>query len=154
MKIRNNILSKITLSSGLAIALAFAVWPSGSVQAAEELKGYEHSLQMRGIQLRGIDTRAQAEALKPGDTIAMVCVKCKSVAVEYVTLEKGHIKHVTPGVKHLCPGCNSTITIVGNGKDSTRGVTHTCGACGDNSAFCCATKPGSGATKGMEKEKK
>jgi len=149
MKIRNNILSTITLSSGLAIALAFAVWPSGSVQAAEELKGYERSLQMRGI-----NTRTQAEALKPGDTIAMACVKCKSVVVEHVTLEKGHIKHVTPGEKHLCPGCNSYITVVGNGKDSTRKVTHTCAACGDGSAFCCATKPGSSATKGMEKGKK
>jgi hypothetical protein len=149
MKIRNNILSTFTLSSGLAIALAFAAWPSGSVQAAEELKGYERSLQMRGI-----STRAQAEALKPGDSIAMVCVKCKSVAVEYVTLEKGHIKHVTPGVKHLCPGCNSYITVVGNGKDATRKVTHSCGSCGDASAFCCATKPGEATTKGMEKEKK
>ena len=149
MKIKNNILSTFTLSSGLAIALAFAAWPSGSVQAAEELKGYERSLQMRGI-----NTRAQAEALKPGDSIAMVCVKCKSVAVEYVTVEKGHIKHVMPGMKHLCPGCNSYITVVGNGKDATRKVTHTCGSCGDASAFCCATKPGEATTKGMEKEKK
>ena len=149
MKIKSNILSTFTLSSGLAIALAFAAWPSGSVQAAEELKGYERSLQMRGI-----NTRAQAEALKPGDSIAMVCVKCKSVAVEYVTVEKGHIKHVMPGMKHLCPGCNSYITVVGNGKDATRKVTHTCGACGDASAFCCATKPGEATTKGMEKEKK
>ena len=149
MKNRNSILSKITLSSGLALALAFAVWPSGSVQGAEDLKGYERSLQMRGI-----TTRTQAEALKPGDAIAMVCVKCTSVVVEHVTLEKGHIKHVTTGAKHLCPGCNSTITVVGKGKDPTREVTHTCGACGDASAFCCATKPGEGATKGMEKEKK
>ena len=149
MKIKSNILSTFTLSSGLAIALAFAAWPSGSVQAAEELKGYERSLQMRGI-----TTRAQAEALKPGDSIAMVCVKCKSVAVEYVTVEKGHIKHVMPGMKHLCPGCNSYITVVGNGKDATRKVTHTCGSCGDASAFCCATKPGEATTKGMEKEKK
>lgn len=148
MKIKNIIISKIGFSSGLAIALAFAVWPSGSVQAAEDLKGYERSLQMRGIK-----TKAEAEALKPGDTIAMACVKCQSVVVEYVTLEKGHIKHVTPGTKHLCPGCNSTITVVGNGKDATRAVAHTCGACGDGSAFCCASKPGTGATKGMEEKK-
>jgi hypothetical protein len=31
---------------------------------------------------------------------------------------------------------------------------HVCKACGDESAFCCATKPGAGATHGMEKEKK
>jgi hypothetical protein len=147
MKNKNNILSKITLGSGLAVALAFALGTPGTVQAGPELKGAERSLQMRGI-----NTMAQAEALKPDDTIAMICGKCKSVVIETVTLEKGHIKHVIPGTKHLCPSCNSYITVVGNGKDSTRAVTHTCGACGDNSAFCCATKPGSGATTGMEKK--
>ena len=147
MKTVNNILNKISLSSGLAVILAFGAWTPGEVHAAPDLKGYERSLQMQGI-----NTRAQAEALKPGDTIAMVCVKCKSVAVEYVTIEKGHIKHVTPGEKHLCPGCNSYITVIGNGKEAKRGVTHTCESCGDSSAFCCATKPGSGATKGMEKK--
>lgn len=142
MKIKPNI-----LGSCLALALALAAWPSGLVQAAQELKGYERTLQMQGIK-----TSAQAEALKPDDSIAMVCTKCKTVRVEYVTLEKSHIKHVTPGEKHLCSGCNSYITVVGNGKDSTRAVTHTCGSCGDTSAFCCATQPGAGSTKGMEKK--
>ena len=149
MKIKNNILSKITLSSGLAVALAFGLWKPSAIRAAEELKGYERSLQMRGI-----TTRAQAEALKPGDTIAMVCGKCKTVATQTVTLEKGHIRHVIPGEKHLCTGCNSYIKVVGVGKESKNELRHTCEKCGDNSAFCCATKPGEAATKGMEKEKK
>jgi len=149
MNTKHRILSKISLFFGVAAALTLGLGKHGTAGAAEELKGYERSLQMRGI-----NTRAQAEALKPGDSIAMVCVKCKSVAVEYVTIEKGHIKHVMPGMKHLCPGCNSYITVVGNGKDATRKVTHTCGSCGDASAFCCATKPGEATTKGMEKEKK
>ncbi len=149
MKMKYNILSKISFSSGLAAALAFGLWTPGEARADEQLKGYERSLQMRGI-----NTRAQAEALKPGDSIAMVCVKCKSVAVEYVTIEKGHIKHVTPGEKHLCPGCNSYIKVVGVGKESKRELKHVCESCGDSSAFCCATKPGEAATKGMEKEKK
>ncbi len=33
-------------------------------------------------------------------------------------------------------------------------VSHACEKCGTESAFCCATKPGEGATKGMEEEKK
>lgn len=134
-------------SSGLAVALAFALWPPNPVQAAPELKGYERSLQ-----LRSINTPAQAEALKPDDAIAMVCAKCKSVTVEYVTLEKSHIKHVTAGVKHLCPGCNSSIQVVGSGKQAVTEVKHICASCGDTSAFCCATKPGEGKTKGMEKK--
>ena len=31
-------------------------------------------------------------------------------------------------------------------------VKHVCKSCGDDSAFCCATKRGGGATKGMEKK--
>ena len=146
MKMERKILTKISLSCGLAVALIFALWTPSTAKAAPELKGYERSLQMQGI-----NTVAQAKALKTDDTIAMVCAKCKSVVVETVTLEKDHIKHVTSGYKHLCPGCNSSITVVGHGKDATREMTHTCGSCGDGSAFCCATKPGSGATKGMEK---
>ena len=147
MKTKHNLLNKISLSSGFAVALAFALWTPSTVQAAPELKGYERSLQMQGI-----NTLAQAEALKPDDTIAMVCAKCKSVVIETVTLEKDHIKHFTSGYKHLCPGCNSYITVVGVGHYSKNEVTHTCGACGDGSAFCCATKPSSGATKGREKK--
>ena len=38
------------------------------------------------------------------------------------------------------------------GKLSMSEYVHTCSKCGDASAFCCTTKPGGGATKGMEKE--
>ena len=105
------------------------------------------------LHLMGIKTEAQAEALKPGDAIAMVCTKCKSVMVHNVTTEKGHIKVMTVGEKHLCPGCNSTITVTGTGKGKHDVVNHTCEKCGDDSVFCCATKPGAGSTVGMEKEK-
>jgi transcription elongation factor Elf1 len=67
-------------------------------------------------------------------------------------MEKGQPKELIG--THACPGCNSTITVTGHGKGKEMVLKHSCGACGDDSAFCCATKPGSGATKGMEKEKK
>jgi hypothetical protein len=149
MKTNYRIQARTSLWSGLALALAFGLWTPGVACAEVELKGYERSLQMRGL-----NTRAQAEALKPGDTIAMACAKCKSVVVQIVTIEKGHIRHVTPGEKHLCPGCNSYIKVVGVGKESKNELRHVCDKCGDSSAFCCATKPGEAATKGMEKEKK
>ncbi len=147
MKSQRKTFSGLDLFWGLAAVLAFASSMTGEVRAAEELKGYERSLQMRGI-----NTRAQVEALKPGDAIAMVCAKCKSVAIQTVTIEKGHIRHVIPGEKHLCPGCNSYIKVVGVGKESSRELRHVCESCGDSSAFCCATKPGEAATKGMEKK--
>lgn len=110
---KNNTLSQISLSSGLAIALAFGIWIPGEVHAEVELKGYERSLQMQGI-----NTKAQSKALKPDDIIAMVCAKCKSVVIQTVTVENGHHKYVMPGSKHLCPGCNTSITVIGHGSNA------------------------------------
>ncbi len=132
-----------TLITCAAFTLAF------TGNAADQMKGGEHLLHLQGIK-----TRAEAEALKPGDSMAMVCTKCKTVMIERVTVEKGHISHLTTGQKHLCPGCNTYITVVGTGKGAKDEVKHVCEGCGDDSAFCCATKPGTGATKGMSKEKK
>lgn len=137
---------------GALLALALAAWLPATVRAQEPMKpmkGGEHM-----VMLTHINTTNQAADLKPGDTIAMVCTKCKSVMVHNVTTEKGHIQVMTVGEKHLCPGCNSAITVVGVGKGKKNKVKHTCEKCGDNSVFCCATKPGSNPTKGMEEEKK
>ena len=144
------LIGKISLSSSLAIALAAIVWLPSSLPAAEtpKFKGGASDL----MNLKEIKTREEAEALKPGDTIAMACTKCKSIMMHNVTTEKGHIKVMTVGEKHLCPGCNSTIETVGFGKGKHAEVKHVCKSCGDDSVFCCATKPGSGATKGMEKK--
>src|ERR1043166_5784609 len=97
MKTNNNLITKISLYSGLALGLTFAAWLPAHANAAEQMKGAEHLLHLQGIK-----TKAEADALKPGDTMAMVCTKCKTVIIERVTLEKGHIKHLTPGEKHLC----------------------------------------------------
>jgi len=72
-------------------------------------------------------------ALKPGDSVAMVCSMCKSVMVHNVTTERGHIKIMSVGEKHLCPGCGSTITVVGTGKGLNGAhdeVKHVCEKCG------------------------
>jgi hypothetical protein len=106
--------------------------------------------------MTSVTTSAQVESLKPGDSIGMVCTKCKSVMVHNVTTEKGHIKVMTVGEKHLCPGCDSTITVVGVGRGPNGAhdvVKHECGKCGSESVFCCATKPGSKATEGMVEKK-
>jgi len=146
MKRTHSIISRIVLGS-LTGAVVIAVWLPGAARATDQMKGAQHLLHLQGIK-----TQAEAEALKPGDSMAMVCTKCKSVIIHNVTTEKGHINAMSIGEKHLCPGCNSTIEVVGAGKGKHDEVKHVCKACGDDSAFCCATKPGSGATKGMEKK--
>jgi len=144
----NKTVSKIIFGVGAAFALAMAASLPIKAGAAEQMKGGPYMLYLLGIK-----SEAQAEALKPGGAIAMVCTKCKSAMVHNVTTEKGHIKVMTVGEKHTCPGCNSTITVVGTGKGKHDEVKHTCEKCGDDSVFCCATKPGAATTKGMEKEK-
>jgi len=146
----NKTVSKTIFGVGAAVALALVAWLPGKANAQDQMppmKGGEHMMM-----LNHVDTQAQAEELKPGDSIAMVCAKCKSVMVHNVTTEKGHIKVMTVGEKHLCPGCKGTITVVGTGKHATDKVTHTCSMCGSDSVFCCATKPGSASTEGMDKK--
>jgi hypothetical protein len=145
--------TKAVIAALVGIALLSLSSPALAQDKAAGDDGIAASPKVRQM-LSEIKTRAQAESLKPGDSIAMVCTKCKSVMVHNVTTEKGHIKVMTVGEKHLCPGCNSMITVVGTGKGIHNEVKHTCEKCGDDSIFCCASKPGSGSTKGMEKETK
>jgi hypothetical protein len=133
---------------GIPLALAMAGSLSLTGRAAEQMKGGQM------LMMKQIKTAAEAEALKPGDSMVMVCSKCKSVMLHRVTTEKGHVKVMNVTEKHLCPGCKSTIEVVGTGKGAHDEVKHVCSKCGDDSVFCCATKPGSGKTMGMEQEEK
>ena len=154
---KNRMLTKIGLSSGLAAAFAVTAWLPTTVDAAEQMKpmkGGEHLLM-----LQGINTKQEADALKTDDTIAMVCAKCKTVWVTRVKqgtkgaqllMEGGQPKELIG--THACAGCKSMIEVVGVQKGAHTELKHSCKVCGDDSAFCCATKPGSGSTKGMEKK--
>ena len=152
---------KNLMGAGMAMAMALAAWWPATSSAQDNaapmkpMKGGEHMMM-----LNNITTIKEANAVKPDDTFAMVCGKCKTV---YVT----HVKQGTKGAQllmgpapteligtHACAGCGGTWTITGVGKGKTAKLEHTCSVCGDGSGFCCATKPGEGATKGMEEEKK
>ena len=147
------IVNKTILGTATAFALAMAAWLPTTANAADQVKGAQKLMEMNKVKTVG-----DIEALKVGDTFAMACAKCETIMVtEVVNTAKGAEVLAASGKptkligKHLCAGCGSTIEIVGHGKAKESKITHTCGACGDTSAFCCATKPGS-ATKGMEKK--
>ena len=150
-------LGKTVLGIGVASALAMAAWLPTTARAAEQMKpmkGGEHLLM-----LQGINTKQEADALKTDDSIAMVCAKCKTVWVTRVKQgSKGSqilSEHGQPTEligTHGCAGCKSTLTVIGHAKGDITELKHSCKSCGDDSAFCCATKPGSGATKGMDKK--
>ena len=144
------------IGAAIALAVALAAWLPTNLNAAEDhskMKGGEHL-----TSLNKLETKAQADALTPDDTLAMVCAKCKTV---YVTRVKQGVKGaeiLQAGGQpkeligtHPCSGCDSTMTITGVGKGKETVFKHSCGKCGNSSAFCCATKSGDAATKGMEK---
>ena len=151
-----NTIKNHIMGTGIAMAIALAAWLPNTASAADEMKpmkGSEH-LQM----LNKIETKAEADALKPDDTFAMVCAKCKTVWTTRVKqgvkgaqlmVEGGQLKELIG--THACKGCNSTVEVIGQGRGKEMTLKHSCKVCGDDSAFCCATKHGD-ATKGMEKK--
>ena len=103
-------------------------------------------------QMEHITTQAQAEALKPGDSMSMACSKCKHVMVQKVTSDKTHVKMMTVGEKVVCQACGGTVEVVATGTGEGKGaeVKHVCSKCGADAMFCAATKPGSGSMKDMQ----
>jgi hypothetical protein len=157
----NKSVSKTILGLGMACAVALATWLPGTVQAQEKkeemkpMKGGEHQVML----LKEVKTTQQAAALKADDSMAMVCSKCKTVWVTRVKqgakgaqllMEKGQPTELIG--THACAGCNSTITVTGHAKGDITELKHSCKACGDDSAFCCATTKDAKPTKGMEKK--
>ena len=150
MKTNINII-KSSLIAGAAFALALTM---NAADSMKPMKGVEHL-----VMVNEIKSMQDLNALKTGDSIAMVCAKCKTVWVTRVKQgvkgaqllnEQGQPTELIG--THGCKGCSSTLTVVGHAKGDITELKHSCKACGDSSAFCCATKPGSGAAHDMDKK--
>ena len=144
-------INQITKGFGAAAMMTVALMAFGAVKVDAADVG------VKGIppyKWAAIQTPADVEAVKPGDSIAMACPKCKTITVTVVTQDTKTKTKLLPHEKHLCPGCKSTVTLVGSKAHNKQVIKHVCKVCGDESAFCCVSKPGDGPTKGMEKDKK
>ena len=106
------------------------------------------------VQLKPIETVADAEAVKPGDMVVMSCPKCKdswATIVEKPT-KTGAAANSAVVARHDCPGCEHKFVAEGHGKAKTDKLVHVCKKCGSEDAFCCVMKKGAGPTAGMEKK--
>jgi len=135
-----------------AILAAAACLPS--IRAAEPVKGAQKQLE-----LIHIETVAELDALRTGDSLAMACAKCKTIWISKIKQDaKGAEVQMAQGkpVKvigvHGCPGCKGEVTISTHLKGREPALKHVCSACGDDSAFCCATLKDGKPTRGMEKK--
>ena len=145
-----------TLKGDLHV-FAFEEWTviltlgAGLLSVGCQSVGAQHQLHMQHI-----TTQAQAEALKPGDSMSMTCSKCKDVMVQTVTADNAHVKMMAVGEKVMCHICGGTVEVAATGKGTGKDaeVKHVCSKCGDDAIFCSATKAGSDSMKDMEKEKK
>lgn len=150
---KTNLKNNFVLCMTAAVAIAFAAWLPGQVKAADApMKGGQHLLH-----LQSLSSKKELDTLKTGDTIAMVCAKCKTVWITRVREGAKGAQILNEGGKpvdiigtHSCVGCKDTVTVTGHVKGDITELKHTCNACGGE-VFCCATKPGQ-ATKGMEKK--
>ena len=122
---------------GIIVALTLPLWAM-TVEAADDEHGSHH--------LSHIKTQAQAEALKPGDLVAMACSMCKNVTIHKVTKDKTYVELMTIGKKHTCSICGGAVEVVGTGKGSGKNeeVKHVCSKCGEDAMFVAASKPSSG----------
>jgi hypothetical protein len=81
-----------------------------------------------------------AAVVVPAQTKTMACAKC---TYEWVARPIVQTKATAPRTemvaRHLCAGCETTITVQGTGKAKHDVATHTCNSCGAASLACCST---------------
>lgn len=129
-----------TVALGVAIAFtALAHAQDKNHESRGETHDHDHTMKM--TRMTQIKTQSEAEALKPGASIAMVCSRCKIVTVHPVGDDKSHAHMLAVGNTHTCPACDGKVTVEGTGRGNGKyqEVMHVCAECGEDSMFVVAT---------------
>jgi len=90
-----------------------------------------------------IETLQQAEKLREGTKVALVCEACKTFQPSTMDKKKSFLSFFNSNATHGCPGCGGQVTVKAlpgrNVKvQNTTVYTHVCTKCGENSAYTCA----------------
>jgi predicted RNA-binding Zn-ribbon protein involved in translation (DUF1610 family) len=99
---------------------------------------HAQSIQFNQIDGQPIHNQAEMDALTTGDTVAMVCPKCKSASMTTYSSDpssSGHVKWMQADSQKTCSICGGKVTTVTEG-NKTKFV---CSKCGD-STFVTAFK--------------
>lgn len=127
-------LTRISLSTIIAVAIGFAVAAPISSLAGDAVKGGQKMLELSNTAVT-----ANAGSLSAANQPAMSCPKCNDVVKTSSTAAgKGAFIKTTTYTQHLCANCKTTIETAGQGKAKTDRVVHTCSDAGNTSA--CAMK--------------
>lgn len=145
METRTKLIGGVSLVATVALSMAVAFTGLAHAQEnkhASHGKANDHAHAMKMTTMTQIKTQAEAEALKPGDSIAMVCSMCKIVTVHPVGNDMSHVKMMTVGNTHTCAKCGGKVTVQGTGlgEGKQQEVKHVCSKCGDDAMFVVATK--------------
>jgi hypothetical protein len=136
---------KFCLVPPYAICLSLLIAWSGNqaqAQSSPPTKGAELLMTL------GRPKPASREKVAPSKL--MSCPKCKSEWTSHADYTaRGVIKPVVWVEKHLCEGCETTITVAGVGKGKHSVAIHKCTTCGAPNEGCCSTGKSSGGAEGM-----
>ncbi|HWX22116.1 MAG TPA: hypothetical protein VN578_19620 [Candidatus Binatia bacterium] len=122
---------KIIRLAGLALASLLLAGLTSGLTAQEKFTGKGAAR----LLLPPASTQS-ASAAQP-----MSCPKCKDAWVARKdTSVHGAIKAPALVVQHLCGGCETTLTLTGNGKAAHQVAAHSCTAGGPAGMACCDTQ--------------
>ena len=135
----------LSLMPHFALCLSLLLsWSAYQVhaQSSQPAKGGELLITMGRTKATTLEKVAPA---KP-----MSCPKCKSEWTSHPdTFARGAIKPFVWAEKHLCEGCETTITTAGVGKGKHSVPIHKCTTCGAPNEACCTAANTTGAAKAM-----
>jgi len=148
-----------TTNKTLIAALAGIALFAAPVQAQYKAVGDDGIAASPKVRAQLNERKARLNTATPA-LVSMACPKCKDEWVTSPNRQAKGVQYLVSGgvpvtkvARHLCAGCNTTITVEGNSKATKHNVaTHTCASCGAELASCCSTSKNGVATKGMEKQ--